>query len=179
MSGRGGNRPLTAAGAAEARALAAHLGRQPIDAIHSSPVRRARETAAILAEPRGLTVQEVPALDEVDFGDWTGRSFAELEDDPRWRDWNEMRAQTRVPKGENMVEVQERAMGHIAQAARGMAGRVVAMVSHCDVIRAVIAGFLGLSLDNLLRFDVSPASVSRLAVSDHGTTVFNINGLPA
>jgi broad specificity phosphatase PhoE len=58
---------------------------------------------------------------------------------------------------------------------RSMAGQIVAMVTHCDVIRAVIAAILGLSLDHILRFDVAPASVSRLVAGEWGARVVSIN----
>jgi broad specificity phosphatase PhoE len=52
---------------------------------------------------------------------------------------------------------------------------VIAAVSHCDVIRGIIAHHLGLPLDNLLRFDVDPASVSRLQLGDWGGRVMSVN----
>jgi broad specificity phosphatase PhoE len=49
------------------------------------------------------------------------------------------------------------------------------MVTHCDIIRAVIAHVLGLSLDHILRFDIDPASISRLAVGDWGAKILSLN----
>jgi broad specificity phosphatase PhoE len=51
----------------------------------------------------------------------------------------------------------------------------VALVSHCDIIRGIIAHYLGLPLDNLLRFDIDPASVSRIVVGDWGARVISVN----
>jgi broad specificity phosphatase PhoE len=74
-----------------------------------------------------------------------------------------------------MAEAAERAAAALAQLAAAHPGEVIAAVSHCDIIRGVIAVHLGLPLDNLLRFDVDPASVSRIAVGDWGARVMSVN----
>jgi probable phosphoglycerate mutase len=74
-----------------------------------------------------------------------------------------------------MAEATERAFQFLTEAAAEHAGDTVLAVSHCDIIRGVIARCLGLSLDNLLRFDVDPASVSRIAIGQWGTRVLSIN----
>ena len=73
------DRPLTPAGRAQAQALAGRLGAVRLDAICASDLRRARETARTVAAPHGLEVEIVPALREVDTGDWTGLTRAEAE----------------------------------------------------------------------------------------------------
>src|SRR5690606_42034417 len=60
-------------------------------AIRSSPQPRARDTAAVLADGLGLSVEEAPAFDEIDYGDWTGRSFDALASHPPWRAYNSFR----------------------------------------------------------------------------------------
>src|SRR5947209_20190589 len=78
LSGRCAGASLTAEGRAEAAWLAARFLDERIAAIQSSPRLRARETAETIGAALGLSVEIVDALDEIDFGDWTGRSFAEL-----------------------------------------------------------------------------------------------------
>ena len=108
-------------------------------------------------------------------GDWTGRAFDTFGDDPAWRDWNEHRGSARIPGGETIVEAQARIVEHLRATAAREAGRTIAMVSHSDMIRAAIAWALGLALDNLLRFDIGPASVSRLVVGEWGARVLSVN----
>lgn len=175
LSGRSRGGSLSAVGYTQAHAIARYLAEGRLDRIETSPVTRARETAAILSSRTGVPVAVAPALDEIDFGEWEGRAFAELEDDPRWRDWNAARSVATAPDGESMASVQSRALAHIADTAKSTTGTVIAMVTHCDVIRAVVAGVLGLSLDNLLRFSVDPASVTRLEVGTWGAKVCSIN----
>jgi probable phosphoglycerate mutase len=74
-----------------------------------------------------------------------------------------------------MVAVQHRVLAHLREAARQAAYRVVAMVSHADVIRAAVAGILGLSLDRVLGFDIDPASVTRIAAGPWGERVMSLN----
>ena len=173
LSGRTPGIPLSAAGERQADMLARRLGRQAFAAIQASPVVRAERTATAIAGDRPVTV--VPALEEIDFGAWAGRSFAELETDPGWRSWNASRGGARAPGGEAMAEAQARAVAHVDAAAGEHPGGDVAMVSHADVIRAVIAHYIGLSLDNILRFDIDPASVSRLAVGGWGGRLLALN----
>ncbi|ASJ90462.1 histidine phosphatase family protein [Porphyrobacter sp. CACIAM 03H1] len=175
LCGRAGDVPLSEAGSAQALRLARRLGGEGVDEVQTSPVRRARETAQALTMVRRAPVTVAEALDEVDFGEWTGREFAALEGDPRWREWNARRGAARAPGGEAMVAVQERVLAHLRAVARRAEGLVVAMVSHADVIRAAVAGVLGLSLDRILAFDIDPASVTRIAAGPWGERVLSLN----
>jgi broad specificity phosphatase PhoE len=74
-----------------------------------------------------------------------------------------------------MEEACRRAVDALQEIANRHADQMVVAVSHCDIIRGLVAYFLGLSLDNLLRFDIDPASVSRLVVGSWGARVMSIN----
>lgn len=175
LSGRVGDVPLSPAGQGQARGLARRLVGERLDAVHTSPVRRARATAQVIGAAHGLTAQVTPALDEIDFGEWSGLSFADLAADPRWTRWNTHRAEAIPPGGEAMAAVQARVMAHLRSVARHAAGLVVAMVSHADVIRAAVAGILGLSLGRILCFDIAPASVTRIEAGDWGERLVTLN----
>jgi probable phosphoglycerate mutase len=176
LSGRSPDIALSSDGLTQAGALADRLSKTRLHGVHASPVQRAQETAAaIAAERRHLAVETVPALDELDFGDWSGRAFVELEGDPRWATWNESRSTAAAPNGESMAEAQARAWAHIEEVALASSNQTIAMVSHCDIIRAVVAHVLGVSLDHYGRFDIDPASVSRLAVGEWGAKVLSLN----
>jgi ribonuclease H / adenosylcobalamin/alpha-ribazole phosphatase len=175
LSGRTAGKPLSTKGEAQARDLSAALAQTTLAAVYSSPVLRACQTAEAVAQGCGTLMHVVEELNEVDFGSWSGERFDRLAGDPQWAQWNDRRATARPPGGESMEEVQQRAWRFIERTAEAAAGQAVAMISHCDVIRAVIARVLGLSLDNLLRFEVSPASVSRLEVGSWGARVTSVN----
>jgi broad specificity phosphatase PhoE len=159
----------------QAQIVADLLGTEPLDAIYSSPRERAFYTAREIAEPHELGAKVLDALDEVDFGDWTGKSFDELEGDPQWDAWNGTRSSARPPGGESMGEAVGRAVAGLTELAESYPDGCVAAVSHCDIIRGVIAHYLGLPLDNLLRFDIDPASVSRLVIGGWGARVMSVN----
>lgn len=175
LSGRLAGIGLSDIGAGEAERLADHLRLHELSAIQSSSVQRARETADAIAAGRGLDVAICDAFDEIDFGDWTGRAFDALAGDPDWHHWNNSRATATPPRGESMAAAQERVVAHLEALARAHAGESVAVVTHCDIIRAALVHVLGLSLDAFHRFDVDPASVSRIAMGDWGARVLSIN----
>ncbi len=165
------------AGRRQAEALARRFAAAGggLDAVWTSPLQRARETAEPIAARLGLLARASDALCEIDFGAWTGQAFDALRDDPRWRRWNEARGGERPPGGESMAEAQARAMAEVERARAGHPDGRVALVSHGDVIKAVLAGVLGLSLDAHARFEISPGSVSALAVWDGGGKVLRMN----
>ena len=175
LSGRRRDVALSPQGLEQAAIVSDLLGTLPLAAVYSSPRERAWYTAREIAEPHELKVTAEDRLDEIDFGEWTGLSFAQLEGDAAWSAWNEERGTARPPGGESMAEATARAFSFLVEAAGEHAGATILMVSHCDIIRGVIAQCLGLPLDNLLRFDIDPASVSRLAVGNWGTRVMSMN----
>jgi probable phosphoglycerate mutase len=119
-------------------------------------------------------------MNEIDFGAWTGRSFAALRDDPHWRRWNLERAWERPPGGESMREVQLRASACLDRLAEAHPDAAIAAVSHGDVIRSVVAAVLGLPLDHYARFEVAPASVTTIARWRGGAMLVRLNeGLAA
>jgi broad specificity phosphatase PhoE len=160
IAGRSPGVHLNARGRAEAEALAGALAGSRIDAVYSGPLERALETAAALARRAGLPIRPAPGLDELDFGDWTGRALGSLEGDPRWRKFNRLRSATRIPGGELMGEAADRATVELARFEREHPHGRVAAVSHADVIRAVLLRCLGMPLDAIHRLEVVPASVS-------------------
>ena len=166
---------LSREGLEQAAIVADLLGTLPINAVYSSPRERAWYTACDIAEPHELKAQAVDALDEIDFGDWTGRDFASLEGDEDWQRWNEERSTARCPGGESMAEAVTRARAAIEGLAAEHDDQTIVAVTHCDIIRGLIADYLGLTLDNILRFDVDPASLSRIELSRWGARVRSIN----
>lgn len=162
---------LSAQGRGEAERLGTTLAGCGASAVLSSPRTRTRETAAPIAAALGLPVTKASSLDEIDFGDWTGRPFAELADDPLWQAWNAQRANNRPPRGESMGEVQARALATLSTRPE----ECLIAVSHGDVIRAVLLGILGLSIDAYDRLLVEPASISVVDLWPGGGRVCSVN----
>lgn len=144
-------------------------------AIQSSPQRRTQQSAFILAARFGVPVEIVPAFDEIDLGDWTSRSFADLESDRRWTRWNACRGACRPPNGESMWELQHRVVRHLEQLRTLQIPGPIVIVSHAEPIRAALLHYSRIPLDNFLSVGVDPASISTLVVDDDGIRVSQIN----
>ena len=176
LSGRASDVGLSRSGREQAQALALALGGTHINRLETSPQRRTRQTAEVLGAALSLPVHVVPALDEIDFGGWAGQSFVSLDADPAWHRWNEQRGTAPTPGGETMAGAVRRTMQHLDAIAAATVGTVLC-VTHCDIIRGVVAHCLGLPLDNILRFDINPASISWLKPDGQcGAQVLTLNG---
>jgi probable phosphoglycerate mutase len=175
ISGRSPGVHLDSQGRSQAEKLAKRLAASGIQRLFSSPLERACETAAPLAKALGLSVQVSPALTDIDFGDWSGRSLAELELLESWKTWNLFRSSLRIPNGEMMPEVQSRMMCEVERLYRQFSKEQLAIISHADPIRCVLAHYLGTPMDLLQRMEISPASVSIVEVNDWGAKVRAIN----
>jgi probable phosphoglycerate mutase len=160
---------LNETGKKQALALAERLSKAPIAAIYSSPLARARETAAPLAKAKGLRVTVHNGLGEVRYGEWTGQSLKRLARTRLWRVVQQHPAAMRFPEGETFRAVQARAVEAVEDIARAHAKErgLVAAFSHGDVIKLVVAHYLGLPLDLFQRLAVSTASITALRLG-HG-----------
>ena len=162
------DRPLTDLGREQARALADRLAATELDAVYSSDLERARETAAIVAEPHQLPVKELPDLREVDVGSWSGLTRAEAEErfPNAFRRWTE--GGEGWDDGETYEQLSERVVGTVlAIAARHPRDRVL-LVAHGGSIRAVHAAALGVDVHAYRRIQrVEPnATLSAVCVED-------------
>ncbi len=177
IAGRRSGVHLNEAGRKEAEALARRLASIQLAELYSSPRERCLETAEPIARALALKVQIEPALDEVDFGDWTARTLQSLDGEPLWARFNRDRALTRIPGGETMTEVAARMARFIdALTARHSGGdAAVALVGHGDPLRAAIAHAIGLPLDFMLRFEIGTAALSTLRTSAHGVLLECLN----
>ena len=175
LCGRMGGVRLGESGRAEAQAAARLLAAEPLAAVVSSPLERCRETAEAVAQAHGLQVQADAAFVELDFGDWTGLSFPELEADPRWEPWNSRRSLNRPPHGESLGEAQMRSVRGLEQLLVSHPGQALAIVTHSDIIKALAAHVLGLNLDLYHRFDVDPASITTLVLGEWGAKLIRLN----
>jgi probable phosphoglycerate mutase len=175
FTGRADGAPLSPAGQAQAKALGEQLGKAPITAVYASPRERTRQTAQAVAAVHRISVQTAEPLDEINLGDWTGKRIAELEGTPEFARWNERRATACPPNGEPIAAVADRVEHFAYEASSRHDGETVALVTHADVIRAFVARVLGLDFDNLLRFEIGPASLTRMLFGNWGGKLLSLN----
>ena len=157
--------------------LSQRLSAAPIKAIYSSPLERCMETAAVLALPHALEVMELPAVGEVRYGDWEGKKIKKLaKKNPQWYAVQHYPSRFKFPGGESFRDVQQRAVTAIEQVSKRHKEDLVTVVSHADVIKLVLAHYLGMHMDFFQRLAVSPASVSALFLNEAGMVrVLRIN----
>lgn len=170
----GGRTPgvhLDAPGRAQAEAAARRLARLPVTAVYSSPLERTRETAAPVARAHGLRVRVEQGILEVDYGDWTDRPLGQLRRRTLWRTIQQAPSRVTFPGGESIRAAQQRAVEATERLAVLHRGETIVLVSHADVIKAVLAHHLGMGLDLFQRLVISPASSSVLVLPDGAAPV--------
>lgn len=175
LAGRAEGFPLNAKGREEAALLARRLAPLGLAAVHSSPRLRAQQTAESIAHSAGLQLRTDAKLDEIDYGEWNGKSFHDLGGHPAWRHFNTLRSLARIPGGETMVDVTRRALDLLDLHRRQYEGKSAVLVTHADWIRVVFAHYCGICLDLMQRVEISPASVSVLRLDDGAPKFLRLN----
>ncbi len=174
--------PLNTRGEAQAQALAGVLGPGVARAVYSSPIQRARQTAQILAAAVERPVDTDHALTEIGVGEWEGKFWRDLTDDLIRHNFYAKPDEARPPGGETLREVQVRAVAAVQRAIEqpGLSGedRLV-IVSHADVIRAIVAHYLELDLKTIRRVRIEHASVTAIGLADGVADLLFLNYTPA
>ena len=176
LPGRAPGLHLSDAGRDQATAAATRVAElKRVDAIYTSPLERARETAAPIATARELKPAVNRGLLECDFGDWTGAELKKLMKLPEWRTVQGYPSGFRFPGGESFVEMQDRMVGAIGQLVARHRGGVVVCVSHADPIKAAVAHALGTHLDLFQRIVISTCSITAVSYGIGGPVVLTVN----
>lgn len=166
---------LNEEGQAQALALAQRLAETPIQVIYSSPLDRALETAEPLAKMRNLPIHVVESIGEAHYGEWQGAELKELAKHEKWFGVQFFPSQTRFPQGESMAEMQARAVGQCEAIRATHPDAVVALISHGDVIKSIVAHYIGLHMDLFQRLDIAPASLTWLSLPKIGARLVLMN----
>lgn len=166
---------LNSNGQKQAEALVERLESIPFEAVYSSPLERTLETAAPLARARGLKVNRQRDVGEVDYGDWQGKSLKQLSKKKEWTVVQVAPSMMRFPNGESLREMQNRAVAGVERIAAQHPKGTVAIFSHGDVIKAIVAHFIGMPLDAFQRLMIAPASVTVLSMGRFGARLLRLN----
>jgi probable phosphoglycerate mutase len=176
LPGRAPGLHLADTGVTQAKAAAARIAvLDRVDAIYSSPLERARETAAPIADERGLKVQIDKGLLECDFGEWTGGELKKLMKLPEWGTVQRAPSTFRFPGGESFTEMQTRMVTTIDRLRSRHDGGVVVCVSHADTIKAAVAHAMGTHIDLFQRIVIGTCSITAIAYSAMGPVVLTVN----
>jgi probable phosphoglycerate mutase len=180
LAGRMPGIHLNERGQKQAQALGEALKEVPIKAIYSSPLERAMETAAPIAEARNLEILPEPDLMDTNIGRWQGKSLKVLRLTKLWTVVQQAPSRFRFPDGESFVESQTRyvsALERIIQK-HNKPRDIVAVVFHADPIKLAVAYYLGMPLDHFQRLSCDTGSLTALYVGDMGASLIRLNQRP-
>ncbi len=164
---------LSEKGRQQAEATGLRLADAPLKAIYSSPMERCCETAQAIAAHHRLPVKTFDDLAEIDYGAWQGRTLKSLYGSKGWKLLRARPADFRFPNGETIREAQSRGMQAIETLRLRHKDKVIVACSHCDMIKLIVAGCLGLGIDLYDRIHIAPASITTLQLSEGPPRLIN------
>jgi len=164
-------------GYTQAHSLAFRLVGMPIASVYTSPLKRARNTALILAKPHNLDLKVLDDLIEIQLGDWQGLHMNEISQ--KWPElWKQSRidpSEVTMPNGESFHQVTERAARAFEMIVADNQDKQVAMVTHDVVIRVLVAHVLGASNSIYRQFEIHNASLSTIRVTNGKARLITLN----
>jgi 2,3-bisphosphoglycerate-dependent phosphoglycerate mutase len=169
--------PLNDLGRRQAAALAKKMMGEPLKAVISSDLQRARLTAQTIAEQHAVPWVNEPRLREVSFGKWEGLTYAEIQaDDPQsLAVWEKDTLSFAPPGGESLAQLAERLCPLLKRLTEQYAGQTVLIIAHGGPLQALICLALGLPVERYWQFHLAPASISRLAFYPAGVIINSLN----
>jgi probable phosphomutase (TIGR03848 family) len=176
LPGRAKGLHLTDAGRAQAVRAAERIAElRTVDAVYTSPLERARETAIPIAGAVGVRPAVERGLQECDFGEWTGGELKQLMRTPEWQTVQRAPSTFRFPGGESFTEMQARIVSALDRLRAAHPGGTVVAVSHADPIKAAVAHALGTHLDLFQRIVIGTCAISVIAWHPGGPMVLAVN----
>ena len=170
--------PLNESGRAGVAELARSLKAKRIPVVYTSTVARALESARILADEWGAELREEPRLNESPFEAWIGKTYHELAHDENFKLYFDAPTRARFSNDEQMADIQRRALEAVARIVKEIGTGRAGAVSHSDVIKPVLAHYLGMDLDSIHRLSIANASSSLIDFKETPPRVRYINFAP-
>ena len=176
LPGRAPGLHISEEGRRQADGVAQRITKLPkLAAVYTSPLERARDTAAPIARARRLALRVERDLTECDIGEWTGLSLRQARRKPEWQLVRHHPSGFRFPGGESFAEMQARVTGALARLVERHPGETIVAVFHADPIKAAIAHALGLHLYLFQRIAVAPAAITAIAYGPDAPLVLTLN----
>ena len=150
-------------GLRQAELLGAYLKDEKIDSVYSGPLSRAVKTAQAIASHHGLTINIVDNLNDIDCGEWEGLPLSEVKEkyEELYRDWVDTPEQVRLPGGESLDEVTNRALPFVQEAITRIGEGKIVLVSHRAVLKVLIAALLTLDNSAFWNFKLDNCGLTR------------------
>jgi len=171
------DQPLDEMGQQQAAALAQRLAQEEIHAIYASDLKRAWDTATVIAEPHDVPVQAEPRLREIDFGAWDGLTYGEIEQrySQALAAWKANPLKIAPVEGENLGQVSGRVRAFLADTLRDRQEQTVLLVAHGGSLQVLLCLTLGLVPRARWQFRLSAASLSELHLYEDGAVLTRLN----
>ena len=171
---------LSEHGHEQAEQLAHYLHRHKFDAIFASPMKRVQQTLVPLLVNGAPQPTVLPDLREVDFGDWTGHRWDEIQ--PKFNfsayDWLDALERGALPNGESAAALRARVEPCLRQILHGHSGQTVAVYCHGGILRMLLSILLKLPLRIFNAFEVDYASLTQVKVTPERAEVQLLNFAP-
>ena len=148
-----------------------------IDALYSSPLERTMETANLIAQHLNMPVEQCRGIGEVEYGQWTGKKIEELAKHPHWQVVQHYPSAAKFPQGETIYQMQARAVQQVNTLVDKHPEQTILLVSHADLIKSVVAHYLGVHLDLFQRIVISPASISTIVFTPLRPMIQGVNDI--
>jgi probable phosphomutase (TIGR03848 family) len=181
LAGRAPGVSLSTKGKEQAELLTSRLGNARFKDIRISPLERCLATLEPWLQSQDTSVRKKilfdPNVSEVDYGDWTGKKLLALSLRKEWRVVQNTPSEMKFPKGEGLLQMQQRAEKALRQSIKKAGTGVSLIVSHGDVIKSLIATVLDLHLDKFQKIVIDPASISVLDFSKGSFRLLHLNDL--
>jgi len=166
-------------GRAQAERLAVRMGKMHLDAIYTSPLKRAVTTSAIVGKSHGLEPVPVQGLIEINYGVWEGLPRTEVR-----KRWPELQQQLHddpselaIPGGETFKQLEVRVVGAFNEMVKAEEGREILMVSHQGILKVLVAQLMGISYRDWGKFEIRNASLSTLTINNGHIHLITLNDL--
>ena len=167
---------LNQTGVKQAELLAAYLSKIKVAAIYSSPLKRALKTAEIIADYHKTKVNLAPGLIDFNYGKWQGLSHQEVKDQYKelYQEWVNHPDRVKMPSGENLEDVRERAMDIVTGIITRDTGTVI-LVSHRVVNKVLICALLGLDNSHFWNIKQDTCGITIFSYEDRRFTLTRHN----
>jgi phosphoserine phosphatase len=169
--------PLNENGRNQAHLVAEALKSHQIDAVYTSPLSRARETAELVISSHGVDVITDSRLLDFSYGDWTGLEDAEVA--KRWpkeyKAWTSQPETLRVPGGDTLEEIFQQSFGAMEELAAKHDGQTIALFAHRVVNKLLVLGALGLKLDRFGFIRQDNCCMNEFKRIENGYVIISVN----
>ena len=165
---------LNDVGKEQAVRVAEALKSSKLQAVYSSPLERATETAEPIAAAQGMGFDTLAGLGEINIGRWQGLSLRAARRRKLWLTIQHAPSLARFPDGESFLETQSRIIETL-ETVRSKHSGAIACVSHADPIKLAIAHYIGMPIDSFQRLEIGPSSISELSIKDGAARLIRLN----